>query len=181
MLIDSSLAPTTTYPSSNPPTYSLHLWSDGKFHRLSETFLFPEMNVGQAWLMWWEGNIEKAIPPYSRLENIDIPKKEKRRWSDICCMMNALIQSLFTHYPQLTIEELQSMNSLRLSECCVMAVEKLPRRPRKLQTRWTEWMVTTAIRELRQTLTKKNPDRKRKQCAPKKVTKRKRVKRTEIK
>jgi len=96
-------------------------------------------------------------------------------------MMKAVTDSLTTNFPNITLEDVQTANSLRLKELCAMATEKLPRRQRKFEVRWTEWMVTTAIRELQQALAEQHPERKRKQNPPKRVERRKRIKRIEIK
>jgi len=57
--------PSNLGPSSLPSVYPVHFWASvGKFRRLPENFLFPDLSVSQAWLLWWEGNPEKQIPPF---------------------------------------------------------------------------------------------------------------------
>ena len=93
---------TTVAPHSYPP----FLWSDERFHRLPEDFQFPDLNVQQGWLLWFEGNREKGMPPFRLLTTIDVPKVCRKRYGELKCM----IQILMDHIPE---QERRSLNNMQ--------------------------------------------------------------------
>ena len=84
--------------SSNNPqqheNYPLHVWSDGKFYKLSENFVFHNLSIGTCWNLWVNGNINEQISPYSAIEVVDVSSKSQRRFSDIKCLLKRIQNSL---------------------------------------------------------------------------------------
>ena|SRR3989338_9324791 len=50
----SECQPTTHAPHPRSD-FNLHLWRDGRFHRLPEDYVWPKMSTLQGWMLWWEG------------------------------------------------------------------------------------------------------------------------------
>ena len=91
----SRAAPLVPENQSDRFEHQAYLWaSDGKFHRLPEDYLFPSLTVLQTWLMWWEGNVEQKIPPFSYLSVHDVPPLQRRTFSNIKCMMVEIMKPL---------------------------------------------------------------------------------------
>lgn len=136
--------------------HEAYLWSDGFFHRLPEHFRFPDVTVRQCW---------KKVPPFALLTSIDIPKVEKKRWSDVSCMMKEVMKLLEEKH-HLEKEEMRKMKTEELLGWCQKGIELIVRKTKKRTVRWNEWMVTTALRELREARNERDPGRKRKQKSP---------------
>jgi hypothetical protein len=159
--------------------YEAHLWADGMFHKLPEHFRFPTLTVYQCWQCWWAGNEEQKVPPFNSLTPHDIPVIEKKRWSDITCMMKE-VMSLLEEGHKVGHEQLRKMKAEELGSWFQRAVEMMSMRDKKKKGRWSEWSLTTALRELRQSKTELEPSRKRKQKTPKKTNTRNLNKRKKI-
>jgi hypothetical protein len=126
--------------------YVLYRWEcDGIFHRLPETFEFPDISVIQGWVLYWEGHKEQKIPPFKFLQPIDVPKRWRSRFSDYRCIIRAILDYV-TESP----EDLKKMNSNQLIEVCTRATAKFPTNQKKKKTKSSEWKITTALREIRQ-------------------------------
>jgi hypothetical protein len=147
---------------------SVFLWKDGMMHRVPEDFRFPSLSVSQCWLVWWEGNKEEKMSPWKFFVPHDIPKVELKRWSDIKCMMKEMIKVLGEE--GMKEDDLRKQGTEELIASGRKAMQTFDRKMKKTTTRFEEWMVTTALRELREARCEKDLTRKRKQKAPKKAT-----------
>tara|TARA_R110002050_G_scaffold178559_2_gene311784 strand:+ start:587 stop:2482 length:1896 start_codon:yes stop_codon:yes gene_type:complete len=154
--------------------WPLHQWKDNTFHRLPEDFLFSDYNVLQCWIQWWHGDKERGIPPFCFLTSIDVPPKERNRYSNYKCMMK-LIQS---NISGLTPSDYRDLDVTALTEACHRGLEQLPTKPRKYNVRRSDWMVATALKDVRAARVEENPNLKRIQRHPVTVVeRRKRAKR----
>lgn len=157
---------TATIPPENPPNrseYLAYLWkSDGMFHRLPEDYSFPSLTVLQTWLVWWGGNTEKKIPPYQYLMIDDVPVPQRKMFSNIKCMMKEMIKAL---HP-LTADDIRKESTSGLLALFERGSAALPKKRKIKTSRWSEWTISTAIRELREARVLENPERKRKQRPP---------------
>jgi hypothetical protein len=159
------------------PTFDFeaYLWSDGAFHLLQEDYRFPDVSVKQCWILWWKGNLAKKTPPYYKLTQHDVPKVERKRYSDVKCCMKKLISVLVLEsdgFEEKTCITSTQLELLDLVDKGLKYVDKKAKTTKK-SSRWEEWMVTTALREMREAMTEENPEKKRKQKAPKQVPKNK--------
>ena len=145
-----------------PHSYLPFLWSDERFHRLPEDFQFPDLNVQQGWLLWFEGNRERGLPPFRLLATIDIPKVCRKRYGELKCM----IQILMDHIPEQERRSLNNMQTQDLIEKCHAAMSAVPRKPKQKNTRSTEWRISTALREAREARVMENPELRRKHRSP---------------
>ena len=146
--------------------WPVYLWKDGVFRRLPEDFTFPHLTILQCWALWWHGNQAKKTPPLRLLNTSDVPKEERKRWSDIRCLMSEVL-SVLLKTKNLTKEDLSNKPPQELSGLCLEATGVLfVQIQKKNHVRKAEWMVTTAIREIRTARTKENPSLKRKQKTP---------------
>ena len=145
-------------PSSAPQpeigVYQAHLWKDGMFHKLPEDFQLPDSSVLSGWLMWWEGIHEKNIPPLSSVGTFDIPKHERHRFSNLQCLIKYLLDVLPPN-------QYQKFSTAELTAIGQEGIKQLSRKTHKKSVRWSEWKVSTALREARQGLIEKDPSRKR--------------------
>ena len=132
-------------------------WADGKLHLLPEDYNFPNVSVSIGWHLWWEGNSEQNVPPYYLLASSDIPKGQRKRFSDIRCYMRFLINIL--EQGGMTQADLIAMPQSDLDEACRIATEQLPRRKKLKHVRTLEWVVCTALRELRQAQAEERAER----------------------
>ena len=141
----------------------MFLWeSDNRYHRLPESYDFPDFTVIQAFLHWFEGNKEKQIPPFRFLEMFDVPPSQKKRFSDIRCLILEMLRQL----PSAEQAPLRGMATLELTAVGRRLISALPKKPKKKNTKISEWKVTTALKEVRQAKILANPSRKRMQKAP---------------
>jgi hypothetical protein len=159
--------------------YEAYLWADGMFHKLPEHFRFPTLTVYQCWQCWWAGNEEQKVPPFNSLTSHDISKVEKKRWSDITCIMKEVMRLLKEGH-KIENDQLRKMKTEELGSWFQKAIEMMVRRNKKKEVRWNEWSLTTALRELRQARTEMEPSKKRKQRNPKKTLERNKNKRIKI-
>eukprot|EP00009_Paramoeba_aestuarina_P017775 CAMPEP_0201540720 /NCGR_PEP_ID=MMETSP0161_2-20130828/71093_1 /ASSEMBLY_ACC=CAM_ASM_000251 /TAXON_ID=180227 /ORGANISM="Neoparamoeba aestuarina, Strain SoJaBio B1-5/56/2" /LENGTH=368 /DNA_ID=CAMNT_0047948207 /DNA_START=3089 /DNA_END=4195 /DNA_ORIENTATION=+ len=141
------------------------LWGDGKFHRLPESFVFPHLTVFQCWNMWWCGNRGKKVPPFSLLDAVDVPKRERKRFSDVRCIMREVMAVVKEKFG-MDVMEIRQLSGEQILELGQKGVELLGKTVKKQEVRWKEWMLTTALREVRQSRTVEDPEKKRKQKAP---------------
>jgi hypothetical protein len=74
--------------SHTPGDHSqLFLWG-GRFRRLPEDFAFPQCNLLTAMHLWFEGNVEKRLPPLSTVSAFDFScRKQKRILSEWNCVI----------------------------------------------------------------------------------------------
>ena len=152
-----------TQPEATPHTTTMFLWeSDNRYHRLPESYDFPDFTVIQAFLHWFEGNKEKQIPPFRFLEMFDVPPSQKKRFSDIRCLILEMLRQL----PSAEQAPLRGMATLELTAVGRRLISALPKKPKKKNTKISEWKVTTALKEVRQAKILANPSRKRMQKAP---------------
>lgn len=133
----------------DPSCFPVHLWSDGRFHRLPESFILPNVSVLFCWLLWWEGNREEKIPPLHLLEFIDVPPSQRKKFSDITCLMRYLVKWC-ENEKQLSIPEIKKMMPEDRIPLCLEAFKALPQKKKKNIVRSAEWMVSTALREVRE-------------------------------
>jgi len=140
-----------------------YLWrSDGMFHRLPEDYVFPDLTVLQGFLHWFEGNREQGIPAFRFLQMSDVPTSSKKRFSDIRCLISEMMN-------QLTSEEQMRLRRASSQELVIVAhrlISTLPKRPKKKQTKTSEWKVTTALKEVRFAKILADPTKKRVQRSP---------------
>jgi hypothetical protein len=98
--------------------------------------------------LWWEGNRQQGISPYSSLTAFDIPKTERKRFSEVKCFLKIVFDTLQRHY-NIRKPELRLMTSEMRREQCLKAFSVIPRRKKKKKIRWSEWMLSTALKEVR--------------------------------
>jgi len=153
-----SVAPTTT----TLPEFYPFLWSDDHFHRLPEDFEFPDLNVLQGWLLWFEGNREKGLPPFRLLSTIDVPKVCRKRYGELKCMIRILLDQI----PENERRSLNNMQTDDLIAKCQAAASCVPKKTKKKNTRVSEWKIGTALREAREARILINPELKRTHRSP---------------
>jgi hypothetical protein len=142
---------------------SMFLWiSDGRFHRLPESYEFPDLTVLQGFLLWFEGHPSLQLTAFRHLEMTDIPPRWRDRFSDLRCLLKALIE----HIPDTSRSELPRMSTQELTSICLEAISLLPRKPRKRQTRSSQWKIGTALRDYREARVIAYPELKRQQRPP---------------
>lgn len=141
----------------------MFLWaSDGRFHRLPEDYNFPDLTVPQAFLIWFEGNPSNELVPFRHLEMFDIPPPWRKRFSDLRCIIRLLLEQV----PESQRHDLNQMSTQRLTSTCLQAISALPKKAKKKSTRTSQWMITTALREVREARVLMNPELKRTQRPP---------------
>ena len=135
--------------SQQHENYPLYVWSDGKFHKLSENFVFPNLSIGTCWHLWVNENINERIPPYSALEVLDVPSKSQGRFSDIKCLMKRIQNSLANEINIQTLRARPNIDQQAYLKHAVIRIisksdlEDIP------FDRIVTWQVTTAIKEFR--------------------------------
>ena len=154
--------------------WAQYMWG-GKFHLLPENFLFPTLTVFQCWNMWWNGNREKKTPPFSILESRDVPKSQKSKFSDVKCLMREMMVVVKEKF-KFSEEDVKKMSIEQLLGLGKEAGRELGKTVKKQKVRPEDWVIGTALREVRQARTKQFPDKKRKQKAPVRKGERKRRK-----
>ena len=159
----SRAAPLVPENLPNRVAHQAYLWtSDGKFHQLPEDYSFPSLTVLQTWLMWWEGNTEQKIPPYSYLLFDDVPLSQRRMFSNIKCMMMEIMKTLVP----MAMVDFRKASTSDLVSLFERGTGALPKKKKIKATRWSEWTVPTAIQELHEARVLENPEKKRKQRPP---------------
>ena len=154
---------------------SMFLWnSDGRFHRLPESYEFPDLTVLQGFLLWFEGHPSQQLTAFRHLEMTDIPPRWKDRFSDLRCLMQALIK----HIPESSQVELSRMSTQDLTSVCLEAISVMPKKPKKKHTRSSQWKIGTALRDYREARVMEHPELKRQQRPP--IRSGSRTKRTRI-
>eukprot|EP00644_Phytophthora_capsici_P018614 jgi/Phyca11/41572/gw1.247.4.1 len=68
--------------SSDPTSIAHHWQSDGKFHRMPEAFIFPQLDALSVWRLWWLGNPAAGYPPFRRLQPSDFTKANRKMFSE---------------------------------------------------------------------------------------------------
>jgi chemotaxis regulatin CheY-phosphate phosphatase CheZ len=76
-------------------------------------------------------------------------------------VMNVLEEKM-----ECTVVKLQGMSVVERVGACQKGVELLGKKTKKNRVRWDDWMITTALRELREARTLANPSLKRAQQKP---------------
>ncbi|KAK1938813.1 hypothetical protein P3T76_008888 [Phytophthora citrophthora] len=62
---------------------NFHHWpSDRRFHRIPETFEFPQLDALGVWRLWWLGNRGAGHPPFRALQGSDFTKSNKEMFSE---------------------------------------------------------------------------------------------------
>jgi len=100
-------------------------------------------------MLWFEGNKREKIPPYRYLLFDDVSiKKQKKKLSELRCIVHHMHEAL---KKEKVSEDLTKCKTNELLQHGERAAALLPRRPKKHKTRTSEWLVSTALREVRQT------------------------------
>jgi hypothetical protein len=135
---------------TNASSYPIFMWQ-GKLHRVPEDFNFPKCNVSIAFELWHLGNPEKSYPPFKLLEPSDMSDlKKRKRLSDWKYFMNSIEVALSENADL----NRQFLDSVYLRNQLALARERLPSIKKKKRCRTEDWMLLTAVKELRTAIKK---------------------------
>lgn len=128
---------------------NIHTWGN-KIHLLPENFEFPSVDLLGAWKLWWFGNEISQIPPFRKINTVDLSTRKKRNlYSEWSIMMNKIIDQLMKDGTEIPINmtELQSLALFR------KGTDSLFEKIQHKTARKSQIKMTTALRLLRESNT----------------------------
>jgi hypothetical protein len=131
--------------NNNNTGLQLYMWQGG-FSRVPEDFEFPDVNLAQAWQLWWLGSPTEGIPPYRAITPNDLKvRKKKQRLSDWASMMRIMKEALGDDYAMDTDDITDEL----INSQCDLAMERIPQNQKKRRVRADARKLTTALKEAR--------------------------------
>ena len=178
MMLTSALAKVSKFSSQQTEptqkeqtTFEPFLWkSDGKFHHLKEDYQFPFLTVLQGWMLWWEGNHEKGIPPLCICQPFNVPKTEKPQFSNLKCIVHEVVEAFSSHGICVSVEKIQTMQTWEVIKLGHEGVHYLPGCEKKIQIQRSECTLSTVLKDVQKAKTQADPACKRAQKALKQVS-----------
>lgn len=147
-----------TTASSDPGSIVYHWKSDGRFHRMPEAFVFPQLDALSVWRIWWLGHPAAGYPPFRALQPSDFAKTNRKMFSEWTVLVRHIVagvetgtgQSMQRPTSQQTADELYHLGMANTAL-------KLPRNTEKQRP---DRAVTT-LRRIRQAIQEANPEARR--------------------
>jgi hypothetical protein len=134
----------------------VHSWKvDGKFHRLPEAFVFPDVDAFGVWRMWWLGNPGKEYPPFHRLQPTDFSRPQRKMYSEWTVLVKHLVAAI---EKTLSTKMARPDNETEAHALHCIGIANVPLKASRNQRKDRTERAATTLRRIREAIYEANPN-----------------------